>query len=58
MQEYNKTIGSLERRVLPSARKFTEHGIAPKKELQELEPVEIAAQPPQTVELPVSKNAA
>jgi DNA recombination protein RmuC len=58
VQEYNKTIGSLERRVLPSARKFTEHGIAPKKELQELGPVEIAAQPPQTVELPVSKNAA
>jgi DNA recombination protein RmuC len=58
VQEYNKTIGSLERRVLPSARKFTEHGIAPKKELQELAPVEIAAQPPQTVELPVSKNAA
>jgi DNA recombination protein RmuC len=58
VQEYNKTIGSLERRVLPSARKFTEHGIAPKKELQELEPVEIAAQPPQTVELPVSKSAA
>jgi DNA recombination protein RmuC len=58
VQEYNKTIGSLERRVLPSARRFTEHGIAPKKELQELAPVEIAAQPPQTVELPVSKSAA
>ena len=58
VQEYNKTIGSLERRVLPSARKFTEHGISPKKELQELGPVEIAAQPPQTLELPVSKNAA
>jgi DNA recombination protein RmuC len=55
VQEYNKTIGSLERRVLPSARKFTEHGITPKKELQELEPVEITAQPPQTVELPVAK---
>jgi DNA recombination protein RmuC len=56
--EYNKTVASFERRVLPSARKFTEHGIAPKKELQELAPVEIAAQLPQTVELPVSKNAA
>ena len=56
--EYNKTIGSLERRVLPSARKFTEHGIAPKKELPELEPVEIVAQPPQTIELPAVKRDA
>ncbi|MES1247054.1 MAG: DNA recombination protein RmuC [Actinomycetota bacterium] len=56
--EYNKTIGSFERRVLPSARKFTEHGIAPKKELPELEPIEIAAQPPQTLELPVARDAA
>jgi len=51
VSEYNKTIGSFERRVLPSARKFTEHGILPKKELQELEPVEISAQPPQTAEI-------
>ena len=56
--EYNKTIGSLERRVLPRARKFTEHGIAPKKEIPELEPVEIAAQPPQTIELPAVKRDA
>src|SRR4051794_6350944 len=54
VQEYNKTVGSLERRVLPSARRFTEHGITPKKELQELEPVELASTPPQTVELPVA----
>ena len=54
VQEYNKTIGSFERRVLPSARKFTEHGVTPKKELSELDPVEIAAQPPQTLELPVA----
>lgn len=58
VQEYNKTIGSFERRVLPSARKFTEHGIAPKKELGELEPIEIAAQPPQTLELPRVVDAA
>ena len=53
--EYNKTIGSLERRVLPAARKFTEHGVVPKKELQELAPVEVSAQPPQTVELPARR---
>jgi DNA recombination protein RmuC len=54
VSEYNKTVSSFERRVLPSARRFTEHGIVPKKELQELGPVELAAQPPQTVELPVA----
>jgi DNA recombination protein RmuC len=56
--DYNQTIGSFERRVLPSARKFTEHGIAPKKALPELEPIEIAAQPPQTIELPAAKRDA
>jgi DNA recombination protein RmuC len=58
VQEYNKTVGSLERRVLPSARKFTEHGITPKKELPELDPVEISAQAPQTLELPAAKRDA
>jgi DNA recombination protein RmuC len=51
VSEYNKTVGSFERRVLPSARKFTEHGILPKKELQELDPVEITTQPPQAFEI-------
>ena len=51
VSEYNKTVGSFERRVLPSARRFTEHGIQPKKELQELDPVEITTQPPQTAEI-------
>lgn len=58
VSEYNKTVASLEKRVLPSARKFAEHGITPKKELPELGPVEISAQPPQTVELPVKRDAA
>ena len=58
VQEYNKTVGSLERRVLPQARKLTDHGVRPKKELpDELEAIEHAAQPPQTVELPVAKRA-
>jgi DNA recombination protein RmuC len=53
VQEYNKTVGSLERRVLPQARKLAEHGVRPKKPLpDELTGVDHATQPPQTVELP------
>ncbi|HZT84457.1 MAG TPA: DNA recombination protein RmuC [Gaiellaceae bacterium] len=51
VQAYNQSVGSFERRVLPQARKLTEHGVRPKKELPELEGLERAAQPPQTVEL-------
>jgi len=51
VQAYNQSVGSLERRVLPQARKLTEHGVRPKKELPELQGLERAAQPPQTVEL-------
>jgi DNA recombination protein RmuC len=52
VQAYNQTVGSLERRVLVSARRFTEHGIQSSKELAELAPVDKSTQPPQTVELP------
>ena len=58
VQAYNQSVGSLERRVLPKARELTEHGVRPKKELPELEGVDRAAQPPQTVELAVAKPAA
>jgi DNA recombination protein RmuC len=51
VQAYNQAVGSFERRVLPQARKLTEHGVRPKKELPELEGLERAAQAPQTVEL-------
>jgi DNA recombination protein RmuC len=51
VQAYNQSVGSFERRVLPQARKLTEHGVRPKKELPELGGLERAAQPPQTVEL-------
>jgi DNA recombination protein RmuC len=51
VQAYNQSVGSFERRVLPQARKLTEHGVRPKKELPELEGLDRAAQPPQTVEL-------
>jgi DNA recombination protein RmuC len=52
VQAYNQTVGSLERRVLVSARRFGEHGVASAKELQSPAPIETTTTPPQTVELP------
>ncbi|MFL1379386.1 DNA recombination protein RmuC [Nocardiopsis protaetiae] len=40
VKHYNEAIASLEGRVLPTARKFPELGVRPKKELAELHPVE------------------
>jgi len=42
VKSYNETIGSLETRVFPSARRFKEHGIAPAAELAPLNVVERA----------------
>ena len=43
VQHFNNAVGSLERQVLPAARRFTELGVQAKKSMPELEPVEIAA---------------
>jgi DNA recombination protein RmuC len=40
VENYNKAVGSLERSVLPSARKFVELGVHPKKEVENLETLE------------------
>ena len=40
VDHYNKAVGSLERKVLPGARKFVELGIHPKNEIEALEPLE------------------
>jgi DNA recombination protein RmuC len=40
VENYNRAVGSLERKVLPGARKFVELGIRPKKELESVEPLE------------------
>jgi len=40
VENYNRAVGSLERKVLPGARKFVELGIHPKKEIEQIEPLE------------------
>ena len=45
VKAYNQAVGSLERRVLPSARRFTELGVNPR---QELEPVKLVEETPRT----------
>jgi DNA recombination protein RmuC len=51
---YNETVGSLETRVLVTARKFEEHGIG--GELPAVEPLERQARPLQAVELTQQLN--
>jgi DNA recombination protein RmuC len=57
VQAYNQTVGSLERRVLVSARKFPEHGIGTDKQIVELAPIDKSTQQPQTIELPTRSAA-
>ncbi len=57
VRSYNETVGSLETRVLPSARKFKEHGIAPAAELAPLNVVERAVRPVSAPELPPAADA-
>ena len=40
VENFNRAVGSLERKVLPGARKFVELGIRPKKEIEQVEPLE------------------
>jgi DNA recombination protein RmuC len=54
VRSYNETVGSLETRVLPSARKFKEHGIAPAAELTPLTGVERSVRPVTAAELPAA----
>lgn len=58
---YNSAVGSLERQVLPGARKFIEMGITAPKEMSELDPVDKTArrlQSPQDEDTPDEKDAA
>ncbi len=47
---YNSAVGSLERQVLPGARKFTELGLRPEREIEEIAPVEKLAREPRAAE--------
>jgi DNA recombination protein RmuC len=49
VEAFNSAMGSLERQVLPGARKFTELGIRPDKELDIIEPIESLARTPQAI---------
>jgi DNA recombination protein RmuC len=40
VENFNKAVGSLERNVLPGARKFVELGVHPKKEVERLDSIE------------------
>lgn len=46
VEAFNAAMGSLERQVLPGARKFTELGIRPDKELDTPDPIETLARTP------------
>jgi DNA recombination protein RmuC len=47
VKAYNKSVGSLERMVLPGARRFTELGVQPKKEIPATRPIESTLRAPQ-----------
>jgi DNA recombination protein RmuC len=44
---FNSAVGSLERQVLPGARKFTELGVRPDREIEALEPIDKLTRDPQ-----------
>jgi DNA recombination protein RmuC len=46
VDHYNKAVGSLERSVMPGARRFAELGIQVRKELEEPAPLDVAARMP------------
>ena len=58
VRSYNETVGSLETRVLPSARRFKEHGIAPTAELSALPVIERSVRPVAAPELGAGDSTA
>lgn len=50
VDSFNSAVGSLERQVLPGARKFTELGVRPEREIETLDPIEKLTREPQGAE--------
>jgi len=50
VEAYNSAVGSLERQVLPGARKFTELGLRPAREIEEIAPIDKLARTPADAE--------
>ena len=46
IESYNATVASFENRILPSARKFHQLGVNPRKDIPDLQPVEQTPRPP------------
>lgn len=58
VRAYNQAVGSLERNVLPGARKFKELGVQPKKSMPDLAPVETATRTaPANSRLPIDDKS-
>jgi DNA recombination protein RmuC len=58
VRAYNETVGSYEARVLPGARRFTEHGVGSAgRELARMEQVTVAARTVQAAELEPAEQA-
>jgi DNA recombination protein RmuC len=57
-KSFNSAVGSFEDRVLPSARKFTAHGVAPTTEIPELKVIETAIRTVTAPELTAGDHAA
>jgi DNA recombination protein RmuC len=53
---FNSAVGSLERQVLPGARKFTELGLRPEKEIEEISPLEKLVREPRADDEPASED--
>jgi DNA recombination protein RmuC len=49
VESYNATVASLENRILPSARKFQQLGVNPRKDIPDLQPLEQSPRPPSEI---------
>lgn len=56
VEAYNSAVGSLERQLLPGARKFSELGISTDREIEVLEPVERLVRPTADAMAPKDKD--